>query len=385
MTNNGLYSLGEVLESALNGVELSNEPVEMTEKQRAKFEKQQKRMEEEQAAAKKRKEEMEKLMAERRAKRAASIGSATTNYRDNKPVSYAEARRNYDDKSISREDRDAAREQEYNMWVNLIDRLVDPTHCSPDDRLNITPEYMVRDNDNNKKFLFCNGLPVRPTFIMTDKDDNKITYRCWKHVNVDTVIVEIGSRVPKVFDRATREKVIDPNGTPKGYFCIKYYDAEKDRFEVSLFIYERFEHEFAGILDKLDKFFEQVPTDSKKKFQDLRNVINTKVPGVFGKFGARKDVHQVLSKFLRQGGTATNHTVQNLKAGERVAFDPEASYILVNTSHRRSGVIVPAQCVEDKINGYVMEPDGVITGSLISPMALIEFLGNKFTIVYGSK
>lgn len=384
MADNGLISLGDVLDQALEGVELRSEPAELSEKDKAKLERQQKRFEEQQAAAQKRKAEMEKLMAERRAKRDAEVKSSRT-HRDNKPVSYQDARRGMDANRTSFEEQQAAREEEYHMWVALADRLNDPSHCCPDDQLTVAPEHMVRDNDNNKKFLFCNGLPVRPTFIMPNKDDKSISYRCWKRVNDDVVIVEIGSRIPKVFDKTKKEKVIDPNGTPKGYFCVKYYDADEDTFKISLFMYERFEHEFAGILDKLDKFFEQIPTDSKKKFHDLRSIISTKVPGVFGKTGARKEVHDVLSKFLRAGGVAANHSVQHLKKGERVAFNPEASYVLVNTSHHRSGVIVPAQCVEDKINGYVREADGVITGSLAGYMALIEFLGNKFTIVYGAK
>ena len=385
--DNMFGNLGEIFDAALNGTELPDTPVELSEKEKAKHERWLKRREEQEAAAKKRAEEMAAAKERRRQaeiearKSRAAFEPRETNYRRdvNRKTSYSETIN-----GMTREERDEARETEYNTWVAFVDKLVpsDPT-CCPDDQIKIPLEKYVRDYDNSKKFCFSFGMAVRPTFILPDKDDPKIKYRAWKHITEGTIILEFGSQVPWKFDRATKERYRDPNGEPKKFFAVKYYDKAEKTLKSRLFMYERLEGEFDVMANKLNTYFSSIMPENKKRFADFKLFLDKKTRGSFtGKLDS--DVLSAISQFLKDGGSAQNSQNIHLKTGANaILFDPNGTYLLANMSHRRSGVINPQEALEAKSTGFYTSNEK-IGFRIPGHMAVIELLNDKVTFVYGA-
>ena len=381
-------NLAEIFDKALNGAELPDTPVELSEKEKEKHERWLKRQEEQKAAAAKRaadmaaaKELRRKAEAEARKARDNSFGEPKTNYRRdvNRKTSYSETVN-----GMTRDERDQARETEYNTWMAFVDKLV-PTaiNCCPDDQINVPMEKYIRDFDNSKKFCFSFGMPVRPTFLLPDKDDPKIKYRAWKRITEDTTVLEFGSQVPWKRDRKTGERYRDPNGTAQNYFAVKYYDKESGELKSSLFMYERMEGEFEVMKNKLNTFFNNVVPENKKRFADFKLFLDKKTRGSFsGKLDP--ETLGAISQFLRDGGTSQNAMNIHLKSGANcILFDPKGIYLLVNMSHRRTGVIHAQEALDNKANGFYTS-NGKVGLRIPSHMAVIEFLDNKVTFVYGA-
>lgn len=390
MANNSDFgSLGPILDAALSGTVLPETAPELTEKEKERHERWLKRREEQEAAAKKRAEEMAALKEKRRAQeeaaRKARVDSwaserPKTNYRRDvsRKTSYSETVN-----GMTREEREEARENEYNTWVAFVDRLdVKNPNCCPDDQIKIPLEKYVRDYDNSKRFLFSFGMAVRPTFLLPDKVDPKIKYRAWKHITEDTIILEFGSQVPWKRDR-DGERYRDPNAAPKNYFSVKYYDKEAKELKSSLFMYERVEGEFEVMQNRLNTFFTGIVPENKKRFSDFKTFLDKKTRGSFtGKLDS--EVLGAISTFLKDGGTSQNARNIHLKAGANaVLFDPNGVYFLANMSHRRSGVINPQEALNNKASGFYTSNDK-IGFRVPSHMAVIELLDDKVTFVYGA-
>lgn len=393
--NTAFGNLGPIFDAALNGTQLPDEPVELSEKEKERHERWLKRREEQEAAAKKRAEELaaakERIRAReaeaRKAKAIAPISRTDdiaaphkTNYRRDvsRKTSYSETLN-----GMTREERDEARENEYNTWVAFIDRLdVKNPNCCPDDQVKVPLEKYVRDYDNSKRFLFSFGMAVRPTFLLPDKDDPKIKYRAWKHFTEDTIILEFGSQIPWKRER-NGERYRDPNGVPKNYFSVKYYDKEAKEIKSGLFMYERVEGEFEVMQTKLNAFFAGITPENKKRFSDFKSFLDKKTRGAFtGKLDS--DVLGAISTFLKDGGSSQNAKNIHLKAGANaVLFDSNGVYFLANMSHRRAGVINPQEALANKAAGFYTSNDKI--GLRVpSHMAVIELLDGKVTFVYGA-
>lgn len=381
-------NLAEIFDKALQGTELPDKPVELTEKEKEKQERWFKRQEEQKAAAAKRAAEMaaakemrRKAEAEARKNRTDIYDEPKTNYRRdvNRKTSYSETVN-----GMTREERDQARETEYNTWVAFVDKLV-PTaiNCCPDDQVNVPIEKYIRDFNNSKKFCFAFGMPIRPTFLLPDKNEPKTKYRAWKRISEDAVVLEFGFQIPWKRDRKTGERYSDPNGTAQNYFAVKYYDKESGDFKSSLFMYERVEGEFEVMKNKLNAFFNNVVPENKKRFTDFKMFLDKKTRGSFsGKLDP--ETLGAISQFLRDGGTSLNAKNIHLKTGANcILFDPNGIYLLANMSHHRAGVIHAQEALDNKANGFYAS-NGKIGLRIPGHMAVIEFLENKVTFVYGA-
>ena len=386
-------SLGPILDAALNGVELPEKAPELSEKEKERHERWLKKREEQEALAKKRAEELAAAKEKRRAQEAKERAARMAEYRESgareerktnyrrdvsRKASYSEAVN-----GMSREEREEAREKEYNTWVAFVDKLneKDPT-CCPDDQVKVAIEKYVRDYDNSQRFLFSFGMAVRPTFLLPDRDDPKIKYRAWKRITEDTIILEFGSQVPWKRDR-DGERYRDPSGIAKNYFSVKYYDKENGEIKNSLFLYEREEGEFEAMKNKLETYFKNVIPENKKRFADFKIALDKKTRGAFtGKLD--QDVLGAISTFLRNGGSANDSKSIHLKAGANgILFDPAGVYLLVNMSHRRAGVINPQEALESKAVGFYTNNEK-IGFKVPGHMAVIELSENKVTFVYGA-
>jgi len=393
MANDDFGSLGPILDAALAGAELPENPPELTEKEKARQERWLKKREEQEALAKKRAEEMAAAKERRRAREEAERLMRNTSYRDYDEPSRPKTnyrrdvsrKTSYSDtvNGMTREEREEARENEYNTWVVFVDKL-DPKNqtCAPDQQVTVALEKYVRDYDNSKRFLFSFGMAVRPTFMLPDKNNKLIKYRAWKRITEDTVILEFGAQVPWRRDR-DGERYRDPNAEPKNYFAVKYYDKETGDIKSSLFLYERMEGEFEVMKNKLDTYFSSIIPESRKRFMDFKTFLDKKTRGAFtGRLD--EEVSLVISTFIREGGSSTDSKQIHLKSGANgVLFDPAGVYLLANMSHRRAGVLNPQEALESKAVGFYSK-DNKIGFKVPDHMSIIELLDNKVTFVYGA-
>ena len=381
-------NIGPILDEALNGTTLPDTPPELSPKEKERHERWLKKREEQEALAKKRAEELAAVKEKRRAQEAREravrmaeyLGERKTNYRRDvsRKTSYSETVN-----GMTREEREEARENEYNTWVSFADKLnvKDPT-CCPDDQVKVALEKYVRDYDNSQRFLFSFGMAVRPTFLLSDKNDSKIKYRAWKRITEDTIILEFGSQVPWKRDRSG-ERYRDPSGVAKNYFSVKYYDKESGEIKNSLFMYEREEGEFKIMQNKLNDYFTNIIPESRKRFIDFKGFLDKKTRGSF--YGRLDDdVNFAVSTFIREGGSSQDAKTIHLKTGANgVLFDPNGVYLLANMSHRRAGVINPQEAIANGAVGFYNSNEK-IGFKVPGHMAVIELLDNKVTFVYGA-
>lgn len=385
MPNNAFIPLGPILDEALSGTEIPETAPEMTEKEKEKHERWLKCREEQELENKKRAEEL--AAAKAKARQLDSIKNSTS--QNDKSYRHNPGRKeSYQDvvNDMSREQRENLRDKEFMGWVAFIDRLniADANmNCSPDDQATVTLDKFVRDFNNVSRFCFSFGTAVRPTFLLSDKDDNKIKYRVWKRITDNTIILEFGEQIPTRWDKNTSRRVQVDDGVAKAYFAVKHYDSCTDTIKSDLFMYEKDAGEFVVMRNKLNEYFSKIVPESRKKFTDFKHFLSKKTRGTFA--GKLDDsVNTAISAFIKAGGTSADYKSIHLKPkANAILFDPNAVYILVNMSHCRAGVLNPEESFANNSSGFYKKDDK-IGARLPAHMAIIEFCDNKVTIVYGA-
>lgn len=379
MTENGIASLGDVLQDALSGVELNDQPVELTDKQKRKLELQKQRQEEAVAREAGRREEALRIAKIKEAQREATLKTVMENYKPSPQSTPAPAK-----EGSSTLTWQEYREKGIEFWTLISDRLSNPDYCTDDALSVIHPEKFIRGYENSRKFLFCNEVPVRPSFFIPDKYDPAFKYPAWLSFPKNCVMLEFGNRIPLVWDKTLGKRVPNPSGSEVPFFSILKFDEEKSSFVRDVFAFEGFPDEFSRLMCTLTLFFDKITPISKKRFSALKHVIESNVPGVFDRGQTDPEVHKLITSFLRSGGSSDTFETIFLKRNEVAVFDSEAAYILVNTSHRKAGVINPEQCLIDEITGFTRGKDGRISTFLAQSMSVIEFKGSSMTIVHGA-
>ena len=378
----GFYSLESILDKALEGQEFSNEPAPMSEKEKVKHEKWLAKQKEKEEQAAKMQKEMIAHREEQRKKAAEQIKVTAKPAVESVPgiPGYENAINELID-CRDREERAGLEEALLLLIEEFVESLKDPNWCYPTEQLDIQPERFVRSFSDRKRFLFCHGRPIRPSFFLQDKDSQpKVFHPAWSVINGSTISFEFGSKIPM---RRLRNGEREPVGTEaKPYFSIQYWNVEENAFRNVMLAYERVPNEFGRIRSKLEEFFSQIISESRKQFDDLRNALEKRSPGLFNKEGRTSEgVKKILNDFLRAGGDGTTIEDQTVPANMVVVFNPACKYILVNTSHRRSAIIYPETAIANKVGGFVKSADGKISTHLPRQMALIEIDGANMTIV----
>lgn len=384
-------NIGSVLDEALNGAEIPETPVELSPKEKERHERWLKKRAEQEELAKKRAEEVAAAKERRRIADQCARKAEATRYDLNPqqapakkssttPIVASSDR----GRNMSREEREAAREAELLSWMEFVEDL-DPKSitCCPDDQITVSLDKYVRDYSNSKKYLVTFNMAVRPTFLLSDQDDPKIKYRAWKRITPDTIILEFGEQVPWKFNRETKERYRDDNGTPKKYFAVKHYDAESGEIKSGLFLYEREENEFEAMKSKLESIFSNIIPENRKRFIDFKTFLDKKTRGSFtGKLDT--DVLNAISTFLKNGGSSQNAMNIHLKAGANgILFDPAGVYILVNMSHRHAGMLNPQEALDNKVANFYTNK-GKVGLHVPSHMAVIDLSPTGITFVYGA-
>jgi len=381
MSENGIVNLGDVLSNALSGVELTDEPVELSEKQLQKLEQQRRRQEEAAAREAARKAEAIKLAEVRDARRKESLKKALADYKTSPEDSLAPVNgtseistwRDYREKGVE-------------LWTIIGNRLTNPEFCTDDALSVVHPEKFIRGYANNQKFLFHNEVPVRPSFFIADKMNPAVKYPAWLSFPEGTVQVEFGSRIPMIYSKEEGKKIRNPNGIEVPFFSISVlkYENGKLNFLRDVFAFESFAGEFVPLATTMKIFFSKITPTSKKKFNQLKYILENNVPGIFDRGRTEPEIHQLLTAFLREGGSGDDFDTIYLKRNEVAVFAGDAGYILVNTSHRKAGLIDPEKCVADGITGFTRGPDGKISTFLPQQMSVVELKGTRMTIVHGA-
>lgn len=391
-----MYSLESILDKALNGVELSNEPAELSAKEKEKQEKWERQQKEKEEQAAKMQAELlahrEKLrkgveaalkeMHDREAEQKAQVAEP-------KPVAPASSVSWAIDQIVNDlidcRDREERLELEEALLMAVKDfsnSLTDPDKCYPSEDLDIKPERFVRSFSDRKRYLFCNGWPVRPSFFLQDKDsDQKAFLPAWSMVNGSVLSFEFGSKIPM---RRTPDGERVPNGTiPVPYFSVQYWSSDGG-FRNAMLKYQREDDEFTHLQKRIDDFFGKIMSESRKQFEELRYVLDKHAPGIFNKGGKTSEgIRTMLNDYLRAGGDTNKISYQVVPGNRVVIFDLNCRYILVNTSHRKATVVYPEKAVEEGISGFAKTKDGKISTFLPSQLALIEIDGPNMTIVRG--
>lgn len=378
----GFYSLESILDKALEGQEFSNEPAPLTEKEKAKQEKWLAKQKEKEEQAARLQKEMAAHREEQRKKAAEQIKATTKPVAETTPgIPPFERAVNALINCRDREERAALEEALLMCIEEFVETLKDPSWCFPTDQLDIEPERFVRSFSDRKRFLFCHGRPIRPSFFLQDKDSQpKVFHPAWSLVNADTLSFEFGKKIPmRRLPNGDRE----PVGTEaKPYFSVQYWNEEANGFRNVMLAYERVPDEFSRLRCKLEEFFSGIISESRKKFDDLRIALENRAPGLFSREGRTSEgVKHVLNDFLRAGGDGSVIVEQSVPANMVVVFNPNCRYILVNTSHRKSTIVDPERAIEEKVSGFAKSADGKISTHLPRQMALIEIDGPNMTVV----
>lgn len=382
-------NIGPLFDEALNGTVIPETPVELSPKEKERHERWLKKREEQAELAKKRAEEVAAAKERRRiaeqCARKAEAASYDLNPAPKKKTATVPATSASDqNRNMTREEREASREAELLSWMEFVEDL-DPKNivCCPDDQITVSLNKYIRDYSNSKKYLVTFNMTVRPSFLLSDQDDSKIKYRAWKRITPDTVILEFGSQIPWKFNRETKERYRDENGTPKKYFAVKHYDAESGEIKSGLFLYEREENEFEGMKSKLESIFSNIIPENRKRFIDFKTFLDKKTRGSFtGKLDV--DVLNAISTFLKNGGNFQNAMNIHLKPGANgILFDPEGTYILVNMSHRHAGLLNPQEAFNNNTANFYTNK-GKIGFRVPNHMAIIELSSTGITFVYGA-
>ena len=388
MANGGFYSLESILDKALAGVELPSEPAPLSEKEQAKHEKWLARKKEREDQAARMRAEMAALRDEQRKKALEEIKSKANELATTSPVeSSVPLFDNIVKQLIECRDRNVRANLEEELMVSIEDfvenTLKDPNHCYPSNRLNIEPERFIRSFSDRKRFLFCNGLPVRPSFFLQDKDsESKNFHPAWSKVNGNVVSFEFGSKIPMARN-ANGDRY--PAGTSEvPYFSVQHWNTELHGFKNVMLRYAEVPNEFGRICEKLSEFFGSVMSESRKQFDELKNALDKRVPGVFNRSGRTSEaIKHLLNDYLRAGGDSSHIEEQSVPANKVVVFDLDCKYILVNISHKKSTAINPQEAIAQGVSGFTVDVNGRVSTFLPRHVALIEINGSKMTIVRG--